>query len=163
MTDQLQFLNEVAAHVRTLAAPDAAAARSLQGGFPRSAELISGIETGQTLVGGLPPHPPTFRGRVGKALVGLVRRSLFWYTPAIHAFQRAVAARFENRMRNRLSKKRAVTKTVADRKRELLACEQLRSAEAALQRWKELENRVLELKLSMSSYGKNISRKYQMI
>jgi len=143
MTDQLQFLNEVAAHVRTLAEPDAAVARSLQGGFPRSAELISGIETGQTLVGGLPPHPPTFRGRVGKALVGLVRRSLFWYTPAIHAFQRAVAAAFREQnektdsVRNELSRRLALIE-----KENYSLREQLRSAQGALQRWKELENRV---------------------
>ena len=94
MTDQVQFLNEVAAHIRALAQPDAALGQSFQGDFPRCNELISGIETGHTLVGGPPPQPPTFRGRVGKALIDLMRRSLFWYTPAIHAFQRAVAAAF---------------------------------------------------------------------
>jgi hypothetical protein len=91
MTDQVEFLNEVAAHVRALAKSGAPAGRS---DFPQTAELISGIETGQTLVGRLPPQPPTFRGRVGKTLVDLMRRSLFWYTPAIQAFQRTVAAAF---------------------------------------------------------------------
>jgi SAM-dependent methyltransferase len=149
MTDQLQFLNEVAAHVRTLADLDSAAARSLQGDFPRSAELISGIETGNTLVGGLPPQPPTFRGRVGRALIGLIRRSLFWYTPTIHAFQRAVAAAFQEQ-----NEKTGAVKSELSRRLSLIEKEnyslreQLRSAEGALQRWKDLDNRIARLEIS---------------
>lgn len=37
-------------------------------------------------VGQPPPQPPTLRGRVGTILVGLLRRALFWYTPAITEF-----------------------------------------------------------------------------
>jgi SAM-dependent methyltransferase len=34
-------------------------------------------------IGQLPPSPPTLRGRLGAVLVPIVRRMLFWYTPAL--------------------------------------------------------------------------------
>jgi hypothetical protein len=34
-------------------------------------------------IGGVPPEPPTMRGRIGAFLVHLVQRALFWYTPQI--------------------------------------------------------------------------------
>jgi len=39
------------------------------------------------LVGTMPPTPDTLRGRLGKPLVRIVQRMLFWYTPQIHRFQ----------------------------------------------------------------------------
>jgi O-antigen chain-terminating methyltransferase len=56
----------------------------------RTEELIHRVQSGELLVGGLPPQPPTVRGRIGAWLVSVVRRMLFWYTPQIHSFQRAV-------------------------------------------------------------------------
>jgi hypothetical protein len=36
-------------------------------------------------IGQPPPAPPTFRGRVGAALVRVVQRALFWYTPSVQS------------------------------------------------------------------------------
>lgn len=159
MTDQVQFLNEVAAHIRALAQPDAALGQSFQGDFPRCNELISGIETGHTLVGGPPPQPPTVRGHVGRLLIDLMRRSLFWYTPAIHAFQRAVAAAFREQsaalkeqneragtLRNELTKRLLLIEKENSSLRE-----QLRSATETLRRWNDLDNRIGDLEDKLSN------------
>ena len=37
-------------------------------------------------IGRMPPSPPTSRGRAGAAVVGVVRRALFWVWPPLHAF-----------------------------------------------------------------------------
>jgi hypothetical protein len=39
----------------------------------------------RTLLGSLPPQPPTARGRVGAALVKAMRRMLFWFVPQVDA------------------------------------------------------------------------------
>ncbi len=39
------------------------------------------------LAGTTPPSPDTLRGSLGKYLVRIVQRMLFWYTPQIHRFQ----------------------------------------------------------------------------
>src|ERR1700722_697333 len=49
-----------------------------------------GLENTRSLVGQLPPEPPTFRGRMGAFFVKIVRRALFWYTPQIAGFQATV-------------------------------------------------------------------------
>jgi hypothetical protein len=46
-------------------------------------------------VGSMPASPPTFRGRIGARLVGLMRRALFWYTPQLHFFHLQVASAIE--------------------------------------------------------------------
>jgi len=56
------------------------------------------LRSTQTLVGRLPPEPPTMRGRIGAFLVKAVRRSLFWYTPQIQAFHASVADGFEQQV-----------------------------------------------------------------
>jgi SAM-dependent methyltransferase/glycosyltransferase involved in cell wall biosynthesis len=49
------------------------------------------VINGQGLIGDVPPGPPTMRAAVGKKIVALVRRCLFWLTPQIQAFQKEVA------------------------------------------------------------------------
>ena len=56
------------------------------------------LRSTQTLVGRLPPEPPTMRGRIGAFLVKAVRRSLFWYTPQIQAFHASVVDGFEQQV-----------------------------------------------------------------
>ena len=56
------------------------------------------LRSTQTLVGRLPPEPPTIRGRIGAFLVKAVRRSLFWYTPQIQAFHASVVDGFEQQV-----------------------------------------------------------------
>jgi SAM-dependent methyltransferase len=159
MTDQVQFLNDVAAHVRTLIYPDTVPGRSFQAEFPRSTELISGVESGQTLVGGLPPQPPTFRGRVGKALIELIRRSLFWYTPAIHAFQRAVAAAFREQneatsaVRSELSRRLSLIEKENQSLRE-----QLHSMRQSLGRWDNLEHRIVSIEEKLFEQEKLVNK-----
>jgi hypothetical protein len=46
-------------------------------------------------VGSMPAAPPTFRGRMGAKLVGMIRRALFWYTPQLHSFHLQVASAVE--------------------------------------------------------------------
>ena len=92
MLKSRNFLNEIAAELRVAAQTSGTPPHDFS--LPKSAQLIAAIESGQALVGELPPEPPTIRGRLCKTLVSLVRRSLFWYTPPIQAFQRAVAAAF---------------------------------------------------------------------
>jgi O-antigen chain-terminating methyltransferase len=58
------------------------------------------LQYAHSLIGQLPPEPPTLRGRVGVFLVKSVRRALFWYTPQIvnfhgvatHCFNELLAA-----------------------------------------------------------------------
>jgi SAM-dependent methyltransferase len=59
-----------------------------------------------SLIGQLPPEPPTFRGRLGAFFVRIVRRALFWYTPQIAAFQAEVTLYFKEFL--------AAMKTLAD-------------------------------------------------
>ena len=49
-----------------------------------------------TLIGQLPPEPPTLRGRVGSLLVKSVHRALFWYTPQIVKFHRVATRSFHD-------------------------------------------------------------------
>ncbi len=44
------------------------------------------------LVGQMPPSPATLRAKMGKSLVHIVQRMLFWYTPQILRFQREAAS-----------------------------------------------------------------------
>jgi hypothetical protein len=50
-------------------------------------------------VGQLPPEPPTWRGRIGTFLIGLVRRALFWYTPHIIQFHNSALRAQEQQFR----------------------------------------------------------------
>src|SRR5579863_4694546 len=59
--------------------------------LPASEELWNQVAGEKLLIGRMPPSPGTVRGSVGRFLVEFVRRSLFWLTPQIQAFQRLVA------------------------------------------------------------------------
>ena len=56
------------------------------------------LHLSKSLVGELPPQPPSFRGSLGNLLVKAVRRILFWYTPQIRDFQAGVAAGFDQQV-----------------------------------------------------------------
>ncbi len=64
------------------------------------------LESARSLIGQLPPEPPTLRGRVGTFFVKIVRRALFWYTPPIARFQAMVTLYLRELL--------AATKSVAD-------------------------------------------------
>ena len=64
------------------------------------------LEKTRSLIGQLPPEPPTFRGRMGAFFVKIVQRALFWYTPQIAGFQAAVVLYLRELL--------AAMKTVAD-------------------------------------------------
>ncbi len=59
---------------------------------------VDSLHLSQSLVGELPPEPPSFRGRLGSLLVKAVRRILFWYTPRIRDFQEGVVAAFDQQV-----------------------------------------------------------------
>ena len=63
-------------------------------GWTRSDEAGVALKNTQSLIGQLPPEPPTLRGRVGIFLVKIVRRALFWYTPQIVEFHKTVTSSF---------------------------------------------------------------------
>ena len=54
--------------------------------------LVTGVLSGSALVGQMPPQPPTVRARVGRLLVSIVRRAVFWLSDQIRSFQTAVVA-----------------------------------------------------------------------
>jgi SAM-dependent methyltransferase len=59
---------------------------------------VRSLDLSKSLVGELPPQPPSFRGRLGTLLVKAVRRMLFWYTPQIRDFQADVGAAFDQQV-----------------------------------------------------------------
>lgn len=59
--------------------------------LPATERLSRSVAFSLPQIGDMPPEPPTFRGRVGAVLVGVVRRALFWYTAQIKTFHAAVA------------------------------------------------------------------------
>jgi SAM-dependent methyltransferase len=108
-----EIMQKIRARIR-----DSAPARnpvSVQGarGSPDWAALEKeglALEDTSSLVGQLPPEPPTFRGRTGALFVKIVRRALFWYTPPIVRFQAAVTLYLRELL--------AATKSVADNGRQ---------------------------------------------
>ena len=52
---------------------------------------VRSLREASTLVGEIPPAPPTMRARGSAFLLQLVRRALFWYTPQILRFQQIAA------------------------------------------------------------------------
>jgi O-antigen chain-terminating methyltransferase len=54
--------------------------------------LVAGVLDGSALVGEMPPEPPTVRAKIGRVLVSIVRRTVFWLSGQIRSFQTAVAA-----------------------------------------------------------------------
>ncbi|MDP8981957.1 MAG: hypothetical protein M3O35_15345 [Acidobacteriota bacterium] len=49
----------------------------------------------KTLVGRLPPEPPTLRGRVGGLMVKVIRRCLAWFTSPLEAFHSDIIEAFD--------------------------------------------------------------------
>jgi hypothetical protein len=47
-------------------------------------------------IGGMPPAPPTLRGRLGALAVGGMRRSLFWLIPNLQATQEQLIAAIDD-------------------------------------------------------------------
>src|ERR1700704_6326233 len=48
--------------------------------------VIKALHLRKTLVGRLPPEPPTLRGRAGGLMVKIIRRSLSWFTSRLGDF-----------------------------------------------------------------------------
>jgi SAM-dependent methyltransferase len=59
--------------------------------FQALRSLVAQVQAAAGHVGTLPPQPPTLRAKLGSALVRLVQRMLFWYSPQIVAFQKPAA------------------------------------------------------------------------
>ena len=94
-----KFLEEIAAEVdlnRVLKAPmsgtTALSRADVEQRLNATDALIASVQNGSALVGEMPPQPPTFRATLGRILVSIVRRSVFWLTAQIRSFQTAVAA-----------------------------------------------------------------------
>jgi hypothetical protein len=75
------------------------AAARLSTEWPATEKLARSLDWGQPRVGDMPPQPPTLRARIGAAVVWFVRRSLFWYSGQIVAFQRLVTNAAEEQLR----------------------------------------------------------------
>ena len=101
------------------------------------------LEHTSSLVGQLPPEPPTFRGRMGAFFVKIVHRALFWYTPQIVRFQTTVTLYFKELL--------AAMKTVADNG-------QQSSEELDL-----VTRRVAELKAEAERLGKALETRHEEI
>jgi SAM-dependent methyltransferase len=162
--DTTRFLDEIAARLRSQLGSiqtDGGMFDQTVSSFdrPLAAELINGIETGRTLAGVLPPQPPTLRGRLGRALVELVRRSLFWYTPVIQAFQRAVAATIKEQNEsaaavwNEFSRKLSLV----EKQGELLDA-RFRKMEEASRLWVNLDTRLTSIENQAGSQQRLLDR-----
>jgi ubiquinone/menaquinone biosynthesis C-methylase UbiE len=62
-------------------------------------DAVATARSSYALVGQMPPQPPTLRGRTGAALVRVMRRLLFWYTPQVIRFHYAAVEALEAQAR----------------------------------------------------------------
>src|ERR1700682_5152578 len=62
------------------------------GGLNRAGQAL---HLRKSLVGQMPPEPPTFRGRMGALLVKIVRRSLSWFTSRLDDFHAEILEGFD--------------------------------------------------------------------
>ena len=62
------------------------------GGLNRAGQAL---HLRKSLVGRMPPEPPTFRGRMGAVLVKIVRRSLSWFTSRLDDFHAEILEGFD--------------------------------------------------------------------
>ena len=99
--DVQEIMREIRARIRDRMTPQSSQQTSVPilsmlGGpdWDRLEEAEMALESTQSLIGQLPPEPPTLRGRIGVHLVAIVRRSLFWYTPQIVRFHGVVTRSF---------------------------------------------------------------------
>lgn len=63
--------------------------------FERVEELCRTARRTFMAIGLVPAAPPTFRARVGRAIIGLIQKLLWWYTPQIIAFNNLVVDTME--------------------------------------------------------------------
>jgi SAM-dependent methyltransferase len=96
MQENRERIRQRSAPPRLTAEPESAGPELLDMGALETA--IDSLHLRKSLVGELPPQPPSFRGRLGGLLVKAVRRMLFWYTPQIRDFQAGVVAVFDEQM-----------------------------------------------------------------
>src|ERR1035438_3400544 len=104
LIDVQEIMREIGARIRNRTAPPSPQQHSVPvfptpGGpdWTRLEEAGTALEAAHSLIGQLPPEPPTLRGRAGAFLVKSVRRALFWYTPQIARFHE-VATRCFNEL-----------------------------------------------------------------
>lgn len=91
-------IEEVSAEIRERVRGKADQVKRQDSGPARGLTSLSGteqlwrevLERGW-LIGDLPATPPTLRGRLGRLLVQVVRRSTFWLIAQIQSFQRQLA------------------------------------------------------------------------
>ena len=101
------------------------------------------LEHTSSLIGQLPPEPPTLRGRMGAFFVKIVRRALFWYTPPIARFQTAVTLYLRELL--------AATKSVAD------------NGQQTSQELDLVTTRVAELKAETERLAKTLEARHEEI
>jgi hypothetical protein len=53
---------------------------------------IGGLKASVAQIGGMPPSPPTLRGKVGASGIHVMRRALFWLIPNLQAAQEQLIA-----------------------------------------------------------------------
>lgn len=58
--------------------------------------LLTDFERVLAAIGDPPPAPSSFRGRVGRLAVVILRRLLWWYTRSVLAFGDAVSSQFQD-------------------------------------------------------------------
>jgi O-antigen chain-terminating methyltransferase len=95
--DVRRVIDEIQARVERENSPTAASFNTPVASSADATRLVSmraaykRLYDARDLVGQMPPSPPTLRAGIGKSLVRLVQRMLFWYTPQILRFQREAA------------------------------------------------------------------------
>jgi hypothetical protein len=57
---------------------------------------MGSLRAGVAHIGGMPPAPPTLRGKLGALAVGIMRRSLFWLIPNLQATQEQLIAAIDD-------------------------------------------------------------------
>src|SRR5579884_1201772 len=62
-------------------------------------EICDTLARHSSSLGSLPATPPTWRGRIGRQLVRVIQRALFWYTPQIASFERLATQAFRELLR----------------------------------------------------------------
>lgn len=125
------FLAEIRERLRNgIAGADVAQAPAMSGanGPLKLTELEEQLRFSQQIagmIGEIPPSPPTLRARVGRMLIRVVQRMLFWYTPQIYAFNNLMVRIASEQLRvfNRISEQLIKLKAENAAMREELAAE----------------------------------------
>jgi hypothetical protein len=73
------------------------AMRNARKGLPADlVARVSRLRARMAHIGGMPPAPPTLRGKLGALAVGIMRRSLFWLIPNLQATQEQLIAAIDD-------------------------------------------------------------------